>query len=139
MAGITSRVVVTQTLATNPELIALGLPEGEVYQADTLDSPTTFPFLVIRWLDEQNAVGASSARPAEIWSYDEPGSYDRCLAIGDKAMAILGNLVGLPTDFGHISQFRVQGPGLGRGADLWDDGYKAVVIPFRFVAVARGL
>jgi len=135
----TTRETIVTTLNDAQSLRDLGLPEDAIVQADTLDSPTVRPFVVVRWLDEQPGVGAVTPRPFDLWVYDDPGDYTRCERIGVESLKILSDLDPIKTETGWISQIRTHGRGLGRGQDLYDDGYEAVVIPFRAIAIASGL
>jgi hypothetical protein len=123
----------------NEILTELGLPTDAVLQADTATTPTMRPFIIVRWLDEQPGIGPVSLRPFDLWGYDEEGDYTRIERILKDAADILTDIIALPTESGMISQIRGKGIGLGRGSDLYDDGYKCVVIPWRLQAVATGL
>lgn len=135
----TSREFITTFLDTLPELETLGLEEHAVFQADTLENPTTDLFLVIRWLDEQPGIGPVTRRPFDIWVYDKPGDYDRTLRVGTAALKALAGVPQTPIEGGWITRIETARQGLGRGADMYDEGYKRLVIPFRAMAVATGI
>lgn len=143
MSELTTRETIATTLNTNGELRTLGLPEDAVFQADTMESPTMRPFLVIRWLQEAAGMGPVTRRPFDLWWYGAEGSYDLIEKLGVTAQNILGNMEQVDTVSGRIMRIHTRPiptiPNLGRGDDLYDNGYKALVIPFRCQAVASGL
>lgn len=139
----TTRETIAMIINNDPQAMELGMPENAVFQADTIDSPTMRPFCVIRWMPERQGIGPVTQRPFDVWMYGAEGDY----TILDRILYRLANKlmeqIAIPTESGMISQ--IQGrptsanPTLGKGADLYDDGYKCVVIPWSFVAIARGL
>jgi len=130
-----ARSTMAQLLAQAPSLRALGLPENAVFQADTAESPSMKPFLVVRWGDNETKVGASWVDPVDIWGYDEMGDYTRITAIvKEAARYLVEDCVQVLTASGRISQFLDR----GIGGDLADDGFDAVVKPYRMAAVGNG-
>lgn len=130
-----ARDTLAQALMQCPELATLGLPAGNVLQADTVESPASKPFLVVRWGDEETRLGSSWVNPVDIWVYDDLGDYTRATAIARAAARYLvENLVDVPTASGRISQIADR----GIGGDLADDGFDAVVKPYRLAAVGNG-
>lgn len=137
---VSVREGVVKLLAESAVLRAAGLPEASVFQAETLDSPTKFPFFVIRWLDHIPGIGETDQRPFDLWSYDTPGDYSRAEKLGRVALQVLEEASPIKTkDGGCISQFAVRGENLGQGSDMYDDAWEALVIPFRAKAIARGI
>lgn len=130
------RDTVNAFLQAQPTLHALGLPEEDsVFQADTLNSPSQKPFIVVRWGEQEAAVGESGAHPCDLWVYDEFGDYNRATKIAKEALRLLQReILQVATDDGRISQIRAR----GIGADLADDGFEALVIPGHFVAIGNG-
>lgn len=139
MTAYSTRETVVLMINNNDDLMELGLPADAVIQADTATSPAMRPFIIVRWLDEQPGIGPVSVRPFDLWGYDKEGDYTRIERILKKAADILTGQIAIPTESGMISQIKGSGQGLGRGSDLYDDGYKCVVIPWRFQAIASGL
>lgn len=143
MSELTTRETIATELNTNTVLRGLGLPEDAVFQADTMESPMMRPFVVIRWLQELAGIGPVSRRPFDLWWYGAEGSYDLIEKLGSAAQDILGNMEQIETVSGRIMRIHTRPissiPNLGRGDDLYDNGYKALVIPFRCQAVASGL
>jgi hypothetical protein len=143
MATLTTRETIATTINESTVLRDLGLPENAVFQADTMESPTMRPFVVIRWLQEQAGIGPVSRRPFDLWWYGKEGDYDTIEKLGVTAQGILGIMEQVETVSGRIMRIHTTPipsvPNIGRGDDLWDDGYKAPVIPFRCQAVASGL
>ena len=132
----TNRDSVAQLLMQAPTLRALELPEKAVFQADTLDSPSMKPFLVLRWGDEEERIGDSRVRPFDIWGYDERGDYNRITQIVREAARYLSKeCFHVAANLGAISQFVDR----GIGGDLVDDGFDAVVKPYRMAAIGRGV
>lgn len=132
----TIRDLFAQCLMQCDELVDLGLPEGNVFQADTLDSPDTKPFIVVRWSDEQTRLGHAFVTPVDLWIYDEFGDYNRATKLAKTAAQYLeDNVLGMKAEDGIISQVKF----LGIGGDLADDGFKALVIPAHLRVVASGL
>lgn len=130
-----SREATRGLIIADQQLKELGLLD--VYQADSVDAPTPgeFPFGVIRWLDETVGMGAVTRRPFSFWVYGPRGDYDPLAAIGSRVGQVLKAAVQTPIDGGHILQF----DGGLRGADLADEAWDAAVVPYSFVAVAKGL
>jgi hypothetical protein len=107
-----------------------------VFQADTAESPSVKPFLVIRWGDNEVKMGESWVDPVDIWGYDEMGDYTRITAIvKEAARYLVQECLQVPTTSGRISQFLDR----GIGGDLADDGFDAVVKPYRLGAVGNGV
>lgn len=133
----TTRDVTAQLLKQAPTLRALGLPEtGSVLQADAAESPEAKPFLVLRWGDEEERIGDSRVRPFDIWGYDEMGDYNRITKIvREAARYLVEECFHVSAELGSISQFLDR----GIGGDLADDGWDAVVKPYRMAAVGRGV
>ena len=132
----TARATLAQTLMQAAPLHALGLAEsGSVLQADTVNSPATKPFIVIRWGDVERIVGKSWLQPVDLWIYDDFGDYDRATRMAKTAGKYLhDNVLGLRTNTGWISQIDDR----GIGGDLADDGFDALVIPYRLAAIGTG-
>lgn len=143
MAELTTRETIATELNESLVLRALGLSEDAVFQADTMESPTMRPFIVIRWLQESAGVGPVTRRPFDMWVYGEEGDYGLIEKLGDAAQTILANIEQRATVSGNILQVHTRPnpniQNLGRGDDLYDQGYKALVIPYRCQAVASGL
>jgi hypothetical protein len=130
-----ARSTLAQLLMQAPSLAALGLPEGNVFQADTLESPDTKPFIVVRWGDNEVKIGDSWVDPVDLWVYDDLGDYTRATAIAKEAARYLvQECIHATTTTGRISQFVDR----GIGGDLADDGFQAVVKPYRLGAVGNG-
>lgn len=131
----TARDTLAQLLMQAPSLRALGLPEGNVFQADTAESPSTKPFLVIRWGDNETKVDESWVDPVDLWGYDDLGDYNRITTIVKEAARYLKDeCIQVLTESGRISQFLDR----GIGGDLADDGFDAVVKPYRLGVVGNG-
>lgn len=132
----TARDTLAQLLAQAPSLRALGLPEGAVFQADTAESPSMRPFLVVRWGDNEQRIDGSWVDALDLWGYDELGDYNRITAIvKEAARYLVQECVHVRTTTGRISQFVDR----GIGGDLADDGFDAVVKPYRLAAVGNGV
>jgi hypothetical protein len=140
---LTTRETIATLLNEDPGLRDLGLPEDAILQADTVSSPEMRPFGVIRWMDAVAGIGPVTRRPFTVWWYDEDGDYSRIDKLSARGRDLLESQGPIATFSGVISQ--IQGSpntstnGLGRGPDLYDDGYKCVVIPWRFQAIATGV
>lgn len=132
----TNRDSLSQLLAQAPTLRALGLPEDAVFQADTAESPSMKPFLVVRWAGEEERVGDSRVRPFDLWGYDELGDYNRITQIvREAARYLVEECFHVISNQGTISQFVDR----GMGGDLADDGFNAVVKPYSLAAIGRGV
>lgn len=132
----TAREVVAQRLITSSVLATLGLPTDAVYQADTTDSPAGKPFIVIRWGEQETAMGANTVRPFDLWVYGEFGDYDVVQKMAKATVPILVGPLQIPLDDGgFLSQILDR----GIGGDLADDGFDALVVPYHFAATGRGL
>jgi hypothetical protein len=81
-------------------------------------------------------MGESWVDPVDIWGYDEMGDYTRITAIvKEAARYLVQECLQVPTTSGRISQFLDR----GIGGDLADDGFDAVVKPYRLGAVGNGV
>lgn len=130
-----ARTTLAQLLKQAPTLRELGLVEDAVFQADTAESPSMKPFLVIRWADNESKLGESWVDPVDIWGYDEMGDYTRITAIvREAARYLVEECIQVETESGRISQFVDR----GIGGDLADEGFDAVVKPYRIAAVGNG-
>lgn len=135
-----TRETIVTLINADSGLRDLGLAENAVYQADTVESPTEDLFVVIRWLKEQSGIGRMRRKPFDVWVYTQKGDYTPALKVGDKIMKLLDEMPATATDDdGWIAKVETALPGLGRGMDLFDDGYDMPVIPFSAIAIASGL
>jgi len=118
-----------------PELPPLGYTPGNVFQADTAESPSVKPFIVIRWGDQIESMGLSGVWPVTLWVYDEFGDFNRATKMArDLGAYLADNVVDFRTTSGRISQIN----NLGTGGDLADDGFDALVIPQNLRLIGRG-
>lgn len=131
----TTREIIATILRESPELRELGLPEGNVFQADTLDSPDSKPFIVVRWGEEETGMGATKVRPFDLWGYDDEGDYTRIERIVVAAGRILSSIDPIKKEGGWLTAIRDQ----HRGGDLADEGFNAVVIAYHLSAIASGV
>jgi hypothetical protein len=131
----TAREIIAQRIATDPTCQDLGLDPDSVYQADTAESPEERPFIVVRWGDVAGQMGHVTVRNVDLWAYDQLGDYTRAERLVRAAAEAVGRILQVETDEGFINQVRISGDGLGRGADLVDEGFDALVIPHRVAAV----
>lgn len=135
----TARDTMAQFVAQLPEARPLGLAVNAVFQADTAESPSMRPFVVLRWGDEVAGLGGAWVRPLTMWVYDEFGDYNRASNIA-KAIQRAGGEMFLPiaTRSGWVNTFATWGSGLGIGGDLADDGFEALVVPLATQVMGRG-
>jgi hypothetical protein len=140
----TARDALADWTRQHPALRTAGLPDPDatktVFQADVLESPTTKPFVVIRWGDVIRKMGEAWVQSVDFWVYDEFGDYSRASNIAKGIVSSGGeSFLPIPTTSGCLAQLQTAGDGLGVGGDLADDGFKALVIPVRARAIGRGL
>lgn len=133
------QTLVKTTLQNDDEptvgLRALGLSATKsVFQADTLESPKTKPFIIIRWLDVQAGMGAMKRRPFLLWVYDDEGDYSRAKRIAARAAKVLCALPQTQLNDGWLAQIEDR----EMAAELADPGWQAVVVPYNLVAIASG-
>lgn len=133
--GLSTRELVATILNESEELRLLGLPADNVLQADTVESPESYPFIVVRWGEEEPGMGATTVRPFDLWGYDREGDYDRIERLVVAAGRILSGLDPIRKDGGWLTAIQDR----KRGGDLADDGFEAVVIPYHLAAVASGV
>ena len=135
----TARDTMAQFTAQLPTLRALGLAEDSVYQADTAESPTARPFIVLRWGDEIAGMGGVWVRPLTYWVYDSFGDYNRASTIAHALQAAGGKeFLPIRTKAGWVNAFATSGGGLGIGGDLADEGFDALVVPLATQVMGRG-
>jgi hypothetical protein len=117
-------------------LRALGLPATKsVFQADTLESPSSKPFIIVRWLDVQAGMGRMKRRPFLLWVYDDEGDYSRAKRMAQRAADVLCALPQTQIDGGWLGAIEDR----EMGAELADPGWQAVVVPYNLLAVASGV
>lgn len=137
-----SQDTMRELVATELTSIAdyLGIAAGGVWDADTADSPTDeqFPLIVVRWYDVNETMGRSVVQPFDLWTYIQGDDRTPGENISRKAAAHLVEMAGVPKLGGHLSQITDSRPNLGRGADLADEGYAAMVVVHRLEAVYNG-
>lgn len=111
---------------------AIGLPaQRAVFPADTVDSPSTKPFVIVRWVDTGVRMGGAVKRPAVLWFYDEEGDYTRAKKLRARATTLLLALPPQQLDTGFFAQFDEGAD----GGDLADPGWQALVAPKNLTAV----
>lgn len=137
----TARDTLAQFMQQAPSLHSLGLPETRsVFQADTAESPSVRPFIVVRWGDRQRTLGPAWVDLVSLWVYDDFGDYNRATRLAVAAAELLhDNVVGIRTKEGWLNQILISGQGLGLGGDLADDVFEAVVKPYNLLAAGRGV
>lgn len=124
-------------LNNSARLRDLGLPPDSVFDADTADSPTEKPFIVLRWGEEQPGMGNARVFPLDLWVYDGFGDHSRCARIADAAAdELAADLPSAVGEEGWVYGLDTKGSGLGRGGDLKDDGYDALVVPYHVRVVS---
>lgn len=130
------RDTVNAFLQAQPTLHALGLPEEDsVFQADTTESPSQKPFIVVRWSEPEAILGESRAQSGTLWVYDDFGDYNRATKLAREALRLMArDLIQVETADGRISQITDRGV----GSDLADEGFDALVIPGNFAAIGNG-
>lgn len=137
-----SQDTMRELIATELTSIAdeLGIAAGGVWDADTADSPRDdqFPLIVVRWYDVNETMGRSVVQPFDLWVYLQGEDRTPGEAIARAAARHLTEMVGVPKLEGHLSQISDSRPNLGRGADLADEGYAALVVVHRLEAVYNG-
>lgn len=117
--------------------LAAGLDSLPVLQAESVVSPTKFPFIVLRWMSSSPGLEQVRVRPFMIWAYDELGDYTRAERIVHAAAAELKARSQIKTDTGWILAFEER-VGDGQGEDMIDSGQNAFVVPYSLTAVASG-
>jgi hypothetical protein len=134
----TIRELIATELASEWEKI--GIVENGVWDADTTDSPRDdqFPLLVVRWYDVAQSMGRTRVHPFDLWIYIKGENRTPGEAIATAAAAHLTQMEGVAKLGGYLSQISDTLPGLGRGADLADEGYDALVVVHRLQAVYNG-
>jgi len=131
----TNRDALAQWINQCDEIAALGFTPGNVFQADTLNSPSEKPFIVVRWGEREASMGSSVATTVTLWVYDSFGDFNRATGIAKTLGEYLAiNIVDIRTKSGGISQIF----DLGTGGDLADDGFEALVIPQTLRIIGRG-
>lgn len=112
------------------------LPATSHYGAGSLNvAPEVRPWLIIKMTDEDPVPGMKMARfqGAEIWVYDDPGSYSRIdVLLEEVRKALLDNR---PVTDGMIAVWE------GNSPELADDQFGAIgrFASFRLVGSGRGV
>lgn len=136
-SGDTLRELCATELNADLGLAALGLLPDSVFDADTEDErqPEGTAFIVLRWGEVQDSMGATERRALDIWGYTTDKNRTRIESIVRRAAEVLKNLEPQPKLGGFLVQIEAQ----GIGADLRDDGYDALVVPYHMRSVASGV
>lgn len=134
---VTTREVIAIALNESQLLKNLGLGDNRVFQADTVESPKVDEgmFLVIRWGTERPGMGPVSIRPFDLYAYDRLGDPTAADRLVKAAADVAAGISQTPVEGGLLSQV-VKGL---RGADMQDDGYRALVVPHSMTARASGV
>jgi hypothetical protein len=134
------RAYIFDLLTTDSGLADLGLPAGNVFPVNMVDTPAN-PFIVLNFSDNQSAEYASRNLPSQpqlldVWCYDSMGDYARIDNMLARTKYLFDQVVGVKTDVGYITQI----DWVGNGGDNYDDVYKAIVRTgsYRIIASRSG-
>ncbi len=119
----TARVALSERLAGDSQLNALGINAASIFNANDVDSPEARPFVIIVWGDEARPFGGAGRRSVSVWAHDAGTSYQVIDQILSRVQELIDSSVHITgTDGSRISVFNYQ----GSSGDLVDDGYGTV-------------
>lgn len=127
------RTIVRLALITDETLASRGVVPAAVLSGD-VDTPSERPFVQLRWNNTIPGLGTVDRRDLVVWVHDEPGDYDRIDSIIRRIKTIMGSLVGLPHEEGHLMTCEWTGD----SADLTDDGHGTITRTTSFSIVGTG-
>lgn len=132
----TIRELVALELSSSQSLKDIGLTDGGVWDADTLDSPNEnmFPLIVVRWYDVSQRMGRMMVRPFDTWTYITGSDRTPGETLSNTAVPILSALEGVLKRGGALHSITDEGV----GSDLRDDGYDALVLVNHYTSVYSG-
>lgn len=128
------RTLVANTLKADAELTALGIKPDNVFQAESADNPPERPFITIRFGETARGIGPINRKDLSVWAYGDMGNFDNLELISKRVGVLLSNLEQVQLDSGWLMKF----DDIGMGGDFFDDGYNALVVPYRLRAVGNG-
>jgi len=132
----TIRELVSLELSGAESLKDIGLGDGSVWDADTLDAPLPedFPLIVVRWYDVSQTMGRMMVRPFDTWTYIK--GFDRTPGetLSNAAVSVLSSLEAVVKLNGALHSIKDEGV----GSDLRDDGYDALVLVNHYTSVYSG-
>jgi hypothetical protein len=127
-----SRAAVYNLLANDATLLSYGL---SVYGFQAVDTPTTKPFVVLRWDSTQpGVVPTRGTTGLTCWVYDSPADYMRIDDIVLRIKTILTEAVHVSGADGFIL---TQARWTSDSQDLYDDIYECILRTTSFDVVAR--
>lgn len=129
------RASIQSLLSEDADLRALGVADGAVVAANTLDDSIQFrPLIVVKWSFVNRGIGPSRRNLLELWVYDVPGDYTRIDAIINRSREILGMAAAISDGDGAITQIDWDGD----GEDGYDDGLSALFRTSSFTVIGSG-
>lgn len=115
-------------------LAAPGLPAGQSWAANALDTPTAYPFIVHRWEETSPAFGLIGTETLRVWVHDEVGDYARINTLLEWVKMTLTAMTHVAGSDGRIV---TQIDWTGDSGDLYDDGWKTISRNAGFRVVSR--
>lgn len=133
------RAVVYQLLASDAELVGLGLPEGNIYASSAVDTPASWPFLILRWQERDVAhtdpelgdVGGEWL--LQLWAHDRGQDYMRIDALLERGRQLITGAA----QYTAAGETLVAARWAGDSPDLYDDGFRTVTKHADFQVVSR--
>lgn len=131
----TTEDTIALAIIADPELIALGVVDTAIYQAETAENPTERPFITIRWGESERGIGPVNRKNFDAWVYDNFGDFDRARKVARRIGQLMEEIPQTQTTEGWITCLE----NFGTGGDFADDGYECLVVPQHLRAVASGI
>lgn len=134
---MSARASVYSLLVGDTTLSALGYTASTIYPSQAPDTPSTMPFIVLRWEEQTSRWGIKNEPGKQvltIWCHDKGGSYDRINAGLNRVKEILE--VAVHVD-GADGVTLTQADWRGNSADLYDDGFKTITRNSAYDVVSR--
>lgn len=124
-----SRAAVQTALLTAP-----GLPAQQSWAANSLDTPTAWPFIVHRWEETTPEFGLVGLETLRVWVHDKPGDYTQINTLIEWVKSTLTAMIHVAGSDGRIV---TQIDWTGDSGDLFDDGWGTITRNAGFRVVSR--
>lgn len=131
---MTVRKIVSRALFLDLQMNQLGITKDSFWSGDA-DTPSTRPYIVMRWADTQIGVGDSRQRNLVMWIHDAGNNYDKIDSILRRARSIITEIHGARTDTGWITTI----DWLTDSGDLSDDTTHTILRTSTYNVIASGM
>lgn len=134
---MSARAAVYSLLAADGQLQALGLPYGNVWPAQSMDTaPRNGRFLILRWEEETIAFGQTGSEVLTVWAHcprEMSTDFAPLDAILNRVTEVLTSATHVTGADGALTCVQYN----GKSPDLNDEGYKTITKNAAYTVVSR--